>query len=99
MNKLVVPPMPNIGAFFYPENYQEALVAWGSIGWQTAQRESALADKLVEALEKVAIGSVDQFRVSHFCRICIASAPVEGAIKHEAYCELFSAALNGDSHA
>lgn len=60
MTKLVVPPMPEV----YTEADTEAqldavrvyrldeLRAYARTGWQTAQREAALADELAEALEK-----------------------------------------------
>lgn len=45
MTKLVVPPMPT---------YKDAeLSDWGFMGWQTAQREAALADELAEALHNL----------------------------------------------
>ena len=47
MTKLVVPPMPrSIGMI------SKHLEEWGSTGWQTAQREAALADELAEALKR-----------------------------------------------
>ncbi len=55
--KLVVPPMPD---GWLPENDLNGLIFsvdpicdWGSLGWQTAQREAALADELAVALESL----------------------------------------------
>lgn len=61
MTKLVVPPVPEVERVG-PSDFVVASVAisslddleaWGSLGWQTAQREAALADELAEALERI----------------------------------------------
>lgn len=50
--KLVVPPMPEPDDFLtYPA--EVPLKTWGSNGWQTAQREAALADELAGALDNL----------------------------------------------
>ena len=58
MTKPVVPPMPEVERSEAEGNlvlqmYCTALENWGLEGWQTAQREAALADELAEALEEL----------------------------------------------
>ena len=49
MNNLVVPPMPEPSTKDFA---QGRIQSWGSTGWQTTQREAALADELAKALER-----------------------------------------------
>ena len=67
MTKLVVPPMPD---GWLPEDDPDGVIFsvdpicdWGSLGWQTAHREAALADELAEALRGILHGEdVDEMR-------------------------------------